>query len=177
MERSLKARMTSILLCLVIVITAVMGSTRVYAAESADTNSVSQDAEVQQLRNRIDQLISENSSTRETYKTDYWGEVTFTDTNIGAWHTIYGHQARMAVAFKPVDGNTALTADLDVGFGHWQTVYHYNSVDADGYYMFVSDWKNITYQGVYRMIYKIWTTGGGYLDGRRASFHVWVDYK
>lgn len=178
--------MCSIVTALAVIAMACVGTSPVYAAEATDefstNNSIAESnantQEVQKLRSEIDALIAQESSSRESYKTDYWGEVTFTNTNVGAYHTIYGHKARMAIAFKPVDGNSALSASLSTSFWSWTLHYSPNHVDADGYYMYVGPWKDITYQGVYNMTYRIFTTGnGGVLDGRRASFHVWVDYQ
>ncbi len=186
MKRTFSSKVLSFVVSFVITLVTLVGS---MPAIAADTGYIPETApsiaeviqnseEAQKLRSQIDTLISESSSIRETYKTDYWGEVTFTNSNIGAWHTIYGHQARIAVAYKPVDGNDALSASLSTDFFSWTVHYNPNTADSNGYCMYVGPWKDITYQGVYRMIYDIWTTGnGGVHDGRRASFHVWIDYK
>lgn len=186
MKRKKQSRWLSFFIAFAITVTTLVGGVPVMAADTgyfpktdaSISEMIQNTEEVQRLRNKIDALTSDSSSTRETYKTDYWGQVTFTNSNIGAWHTIYGHQARVAIAYKPVDGNTALTASLSTGFWGWTLYYNPNNVDSDGYCMYVGPWEDITYQGAYRMIYDIWTTGnGGVHDGRRASFHVWIDYK
>ncbi|MCI8470460.1 MAG: hypothetical protein HFJ35_03060 [Clostridia bacterium] len=131
--------------------------------------------EARELRQKFNAV--EPASTTESYKTDYWGYCTVTNTHTGGNHTIYGNQARLCVAFKPLDGNTALSVSLS-SFTYIDTIYRYNMVDSDGYYMYVTDWVPITYMRAYNMFYKIWTTGnGGVCDGRTARFHVWVDYK
>lgn len=186
MKRRTKSNLLKGLLSFSLVVGMLVGSIPVMAADNSDDiKSISSIAEekkdeetAKELRNKIDNMLNEDTATRASYKTDYWGEVTFTNTNVGAYHTIYGHKARMAIAFKPVDGNTALSAALSTGFWGWTLHYSPNHVDSDGYYMYVGPWEDIKYMGAYRMTYKIFTTGnGGALDGRRASFHVWVDYQ
>jgi len=183
MKRIFKKRLTSFALALTVMLTVLGGSIPTMAAETdhmliSNNDEITQeDVEIQQLRSKIDTMIAETDSTTESYKTDYWGPVTFTNSHTGAWHTIYGHQARMAIAFKPIDGNTCLTCSFSTGFWSWYLPYAYNAVDADGYYMYVGPWCDITYQGVYRMLYEAWTTGDGSPDDRTVSCHVWVDYK
>lgn len=131
--------------------------------------------EARELRQQFNAL--ETASTAEDYKTDYWGYCTVTNTHTGGYHTIYGNRARLCVAFKPLDGNTALSVSLR-SFTFIDTFYRANSVDSDGYFMYVTDWVPVSYMGAYNMTYKIWTSGnGGVCDGRTARFHVWVDYK
>lgn len=181
MKRRLKRGILSHMLALAVILTAFAGRIPVMAATTDDTSvteGTEYTEEAQRLRSEIDSLIRENDKARESYKTDYWGYCTVTNTHQGGNHTIYGHQARIAVAFKPLDGNTALSARLSTDFVGASPIYNPNLVDSDGYYMYVSDWKTINYKGVYSMFYKIWTTGnGGNCDGRTARFHVWIDYK
>lgn len=182
MKRKVKTRVLSLMVALSTMIVSLTGSIPVMAAESTVDSTIAETVEnmeeAQALRSKLDSLIGESNETRAAYKTDYWGQVTFTNTNTGGWHTIYGHKARMCIAFKPVDGNTALSASLSTGFWGWTLHFNPNAVDSDGYNMYVGPWKDITYMGAYRMYYEIFTTGnGGVLDGRRASFHVWVDYQ
>lgn len=181
MKRRFRKKLLSSMLTLAIALSSFAGNIPVMAADvnnSSLSDTAQYNAEAQILRSEIDALTGESVAAAAAYKTDYWGSVTVTNTHQGGSHTIYGHQARIAVAFKPLDGNTAISTSLSTGFGSWSFPYNYNYVDSNGYYMYVSDWKNVTYKGSYSMYYKIWTTGnGGVLDGRRASFHVWIDYK
>lgn len=183
MKRRLKKRLLTSITALAVTILTFAGRTPIVYAATIDSSVVEEmqnTDEVQRLRSEIDDLISKNDKTRAAYKTDYWGAVTFTDSHRGGWHTIYGHQARIAVAFKPTDGNTALSGSLALNgptYHAWPVRYYYNSVDSDGYYMYVSDWTTVTYQGAYQMIYDFYTTGsGGVHSGRRVSCHVWIDY-
>lgn len=183
MKRRIKKRLLSSIVALAVAISTFAGITPVVSAATNDSlvaETMQSTDEVQRLRNEIDELISKNDKTRASYKTDYWGPVTFTDSHRGGWHTIYGHQARIAVAFKPLDGNTALSGSLALNgptYSAWPVRYYYNSVDADGYYMYVSNWVGVTYQGAYQMLYDFYTTGsGGVHSGRRVSCHVWIDY-
>ena len=184
MKRTFNKRLASLFVALAVVFSVLGGSIPAMAAETEregidnGTLTSQDEVDVEHLRSEIDALIGKNNPTRDYYLTDYWGHVTFTNTNTGAWHTIYGHQARIAVAFKPLDGNDCLALGLSSGFWGWNISYAYNAVDSDGYYMYVGPWCDITYQGVYRLIYQAWTYGnGGVLDGRTVSCHVWVDYK
>ena len=166
MKRRFRKKLLSSMLTLAIALSSFAGNIPVMAADvnnSSLSDTAQYNAEAQILRSEIDALTGESVAAAAAYKTDYWGSVTVTNT---------------AVAFKPLDGNTAISTSLSTGFGSWSFPYNYNYVDSNGYYMYVSDWKNVTYKGSYSMYYKIWTTGnGGVLDGRRASFHVWIDYK
>ena len=179
MKKKTKLRLTSLLATFAIMLSLVGSTSPVLAAEiSSSADATTNVTEVKELRQKLNAALGETASTTASYKTDYWGYCTVTNYHQGGNHTIYGNRARLAVAFKPLDGNTALSTSLSTGFGTWTPIYNYNSVDSDGYYMFVSDWRNITYKGTYSLFYKIWTTGnGGAYDGRRASFHVWVDYQ
>lgn len=177
MKKNIRLKLTSLLIALATMFSFV-SSTPVFAADtSAFEDPMVRVDEAKELRQKLDEALNETSLTRESYKTDYWGYCTVTNTHTGGNHTIYGHQARLCVAFKPLDGNLALSVYLS-SFINVDTFYHYNTVDSDGYYMYVSDWTSVNYMGAYNIFYKIWTSGnGGTPDGRRAHFHVWVDYK
>lgn len=186
MKKTFKRKSLSIFLSIVTLLSTVFGSIPVMAAEtipaatteSTVVESLDNTQEAQKLRGEIDKLLAKNASSRETYKTDYWGYTTVYNEHTGGNHTIYGHRARMCVAYKPLDGNTALSCGLSTSFWGWTVHYWPGNADSDGYCMYVGEWKDITYMGSYRMNYQVWTTGnGGVLDNRRAAFHVWVDYQ
>ena len=187
MMRKFKSRIISFVTALFVAVVVFAGSTPAMATETnntiktdfyvEETTEVSEEAYM--LRNKIDTLINENSSPRESFKTDYWGYVEVTGEHTGSYHTIYGNQARMCIAFKPLDGNTALSVYVNSGFWAWDLHYKPNVVDSDGYYMYVGPWRDITYMKAYRLFYQLCTTGGNYdpNNERTGAFHVWVDYK
>jgi len=179
MKLRTKLKLTSILTVIATVLSLTAPTTSAFAAETASsTSALTNVEEATVLRQKLNTLLGETVEPMADYKTDYWGYCTVTNYHQGGNHTIYGNQARLAVAFKPLDGNGALSTSLTTGFGTFTPLYNPGAVDSDGYYMYVSDWKKVTFQGSYNIFYKIWTTGnGGVYDGRRAHFHVWIDYK
>lgn len=188
MTRKINFKALSLITALAVAVGALAGATPALAAEMDDISTsetsvvetIEMTEEAEMLRSKFDELLNEEASTRASYKTDYWGHVEVSGEHTGAWHSIYGHQARMCIAFKPVDGNAALSAYLNSGFWAWTLHYNPNAVDDDGYYMYVGPWKDITYQGAYRLHYELFTTGGSFSteeSERTGSFHVWVDYK
>lgn len=190
MKQKIKTRCFSFLTALAIMIGAFAGATPAMAAEvnydsTLDTDVVDTSEyteEAQMLREKIDAIIAEENGATPyaDYKTDYWGATRVVGKHTGGNHKIYGHQARMCIAFKPLDDNGALDASCATSFWSWTLHYNPWNVDDDGYCMYVGDWKNITYMGTYQMSYILSTTGsGGYdpNDIRIGHFHVWVDYK
>lgn len=94
--RKFKSRIINFVTALFVAVVVFAGSTPAMATETnnmiktdfnfEETTKVSEEAYM--LRNKIDTLISENSSPRESYKTDYWGYVEVTGEHTGAYHTI-----------------------------------------------------------------------------------------
>ena len=115
-------------------------------------------------------------------KSVYFGEVTFTGDNWGAWHELGDYtQARMCIAFKPIDSDIA--ASLETTAYQYpnvlrRTMYQYtsNTPDENGYYFTVSDYFNISPNSDMRLRYSAASHGGGPLQ-RRVSVHAWVDVK
>lgn len=188
MKQKIKTRILSFMAVMAIMVSTFSGVTPVMAAELEDkssSNVITKESseyteEANFLRNKIDTLIADSNLAKESYKTDYWGAVEVSGEHTGAWHSIYGNQARMCVAYKPLDGNGALSVNLNSGFTAWTVHYNPYNTDADGYCMYVGEWKNIAYAGRYRMNYQLFTTGGSFSteEGERlGSFHVWIDYK
>lgn len=185
MNKKFKFRFFGLVMAMIMALSGIGGAIPAMAAEVDNTNtnvveSMEYTEEAEVLRAKIDEIIAENDKTRDTYKTDYWGYCEVTGTHEGANHSIYGHQARMCIAFKPLDGNGALDANLFTGFWGWTLHYNPWNVDDDGYMMYVGPWCDITYKGIYSMTYELFTTGGPVGDPndiRTGAFHVWVDYK
>lgn len=182
MKKNIRLKLTSLLVALVTMFsfttTPVMAAPKpVLVANTMESGkSMEELNEVAELRQKLNTALGETASTTADYKTDYWGYCTVTNTHTGGYHTIYGHQARLCVAVKPLDGNTALSFHCN-SFINLNTFYRYNAVDADGYSIHVTDWVPVNYMGSYNINYRVWTTGDYSLDGRIAKFHVWVDYK
>lgn len=185
MKKKFKNRIVSFITAMLFVISGIGGAIPAMAAEVDDTTNFTAESmqyteEAEMLRSKIDELIIKENQARETYKTDYWGSVEVTGEHTGAWHSIYGHQARMCVAYKPLDGNAALSVNLNSGFDAWTVHYSPWNTDADGYCMYVGEWRSVSYANAYRMNYQLFTTGGSFAteEGERTgSFHVWIDYK
>lgn len=188
MKQKITSRLLSLITTIGVVATTFGGSTSVMAAEVSnnftdDTSTVESmyyAEEAEMLRGKIDDLIAETNQAKASYKTDYWGAVTVSGSHTGAWHSIYGNKARMCIAFKPTDGNSALSVNLSTSFWGWTVHYNPSNTDSDGYYMYVGDWRDINYASAYRMTYQLFTTGGSFSTERgerTGSFHVWVDYQ
>lgn len=187
MKRKFKTKLLHLLVVISTMISTVVAGIPVQAEPMSESSIVETQDNIEEakiLREKIDSLIGENAITKASYKTDYWGSVTVRYTHNGGYHTIYGHTARIAVAFKPLDGNSALRAYLNLYSrssgvkGSWNVPFNQNSVDADGYYMFVSDWISVDYLSQHYLDYTIGTIGSGSFenDNRVAHFHVWIDY-
>lgn len=190
MKQKIKIRLFSFLTAMAVMFGSFVGVTPAMAAELDDESAINVTAEetteyteeAQMLREKFNKLIAAKDGIEPyaDYKTDYWGATRVVGKHTGGNHKIYGHQARMCIAFKPLDDNGALDASCATSFWSWTLHYNPWNVDDDGYCMYVGDWKNITYMGTYQMSYILSTTGsGGYdpNDIRIGHFHVWVDYK
>lgn len=113
----------------------------------------------------------------------YWGGVTFTGKNGGAYKTINGNQVKVKVAFKAVD-NDPTSYHLYLSFveygGRVVSYRDYNSwsdePDSDGYVYYESDWVNV-HSGVdYRFLY---SSNSECLcdDDRKLNVHIWIEVR
>lgn len=190
MKQKIQKRLFSFLTALAVMFGSFVGVTPAMAAEANDASYMNTEVEenteyseeAQMLREKINALIATENGIEPyaDYKTDYWGATRVVGKHTGAKHKIYGHQARMCIAFKPLDNNSALVADCSTAFWSWSIYYNPDNVDSDDYYMYVGPWKDITYMETYQMSYTLFTAGSsGYdpNDIRTGHFHVWVDYK
>ena len=188
MKKKFKFRFLTFVMAMVLAIGGIGGTIPAMAAEVDDTTnnvveSMDYTEEAEMLRAKIDEMIGETNKTRDTYKTDYWG---YTKIKGAAWggsyHTIYGHQARLCIAFRPTDGDYSdkfkVRIQTEELLSHRQDKFDYtmeynpSTIDADGYHMFVGDWEYIDYKTAYKLHYAL-------KDGslREIQYHVWVDYK
>lgn len=113
----------------------------------------------------------------------YWGGVTFTGENGGAYKTINGSQIKLKIFFKAVD-NDSTSYHLYLSFKEYggRLVYYGDlnswSVDPepDGFLYYETGWLNV-HSGVdYRFLYD---TNSECLcdDDRRVEVHIWVDIR
>lgn len=115
----------------------------------------------------------------------YFGEVTFTGSNTGAWHQLYDGvtEGRLCVAFKCLD-DIEYMMELMVSAYQYpdlfrRTVYLHEDdaePDAGGYIFVVTDYFPITDNDM-RIVYDAHSFGSGFPQDRRASVHLWVDVR
>lgn len=174
-----KMRFLSLLLALSLMLS-MFGSTTVFAAE-LDSSTCYATVE------------AENSAT-ETQEVSprttafgpgdwYWGGVTFTDTNGGAYKTINGDQVKVKVAFKAVDNDpTSYHLYLSLMEYGGREVYYrnYNSwsdePDADGFVYYESDWIDVVKGVDYRFLYGS-NSECLCVDPRRLEVHIWIEVR
>lgn len=111
----------------------------------------------------------------------YWGGVTFTGSNGGAYKTINGDRVKIKVAFKAVDGDPT-SYHLYLSFVQYGgAIFYYRDYDSwsvnpdgDGYLYYESGWINVNYGVDYRFLYD---TNSECLcdDDRRLNVHIWIE--
>lgn len=127
-------------------------------------------------------LVAAPTSANET--SVYFGQVTFTGSNTGAWHTLPegSKEARLCVAFKSVDDIPYLTQLMVAAYQYpdllRQRIYLRDdkTPDEDGYYFSVGDYFPITPNDM-RIMYTATSFGNGFPQDRRVSVHLWVDVR
>lgn len=177
-----RTRFLGILLTLSLV-SSIINSINVFASD-LNNNAIKTETVDTTTTNETSRTTTVNTKATSFGPGDhYWGGVTFTGDNSGAYKTINGTQVKIKVAFKAVDSSPySYRLLLDFSQYGGKLMYHgdFNSwtvsPDNDGYYYYETDWINIKSGVDYRFIYNANTSCACY-DPRRVNVHIWVEVR
>ncbi len=183
MKQKIKTRFFSFLTALAVMFGIFAGVTPAMAAEVTNSTQLGSTTEAIST----DEGIAVPTSDGYT-KTDYWGHCKIKGAGWGAsYHTVYGQHARLCIAFRPTDGDTSkkFTVNIqterynpnpnepaDNSKFNYKMTYNPDSLDENGYYMFVGGDYIVSLKSAYKIHYAL-------ADGslREIEYHVWVDYR
>lgn len=162
-----KRNIIAILLTLILTIITLSSTASVFAAEPSE------------------RMINTASARTTSFGVGdwYWGGVTFTGHNGGAYKTINGTKVKIKVAFKPVDSKET-SANLHLDFVEYGGRYVYSkdysvlgvTPDKDGYFYYESGWVSVKKGVDYRFLYDANSDCACY-DPRKVTVHIWIEVK